>query len=820
MAEPMSLPPEVASTLGGLRSRIRRYVLWEGLALVMVTLGLLFWGSFGFDTVYFVASRLELPRWLRAGFLLTAIVLVVGVVLVMIGLRTFRSFRTRALALILERRFPDLGDGLITAVEASEGTLPPAPAFQQALLERTVTDAARRLQRLDLTQVFDPRPLRRAAIVAALLFVSIVGLAVVDSAAMERWVNGYLELQPSYWPRKTWLTVKVVTQPGDRIREFQQGVYRHPRGGDLALLIEAKVADGTPRPDRIRLDYRLRGGGLKRTYLSSTGDQPYRHEFPALLEAVDLWVSGGDYANFTPLHVEVVDPPKLDKLTAAALYPAYTGLNTTDDLGKATRSEVVVQGAAVSLPLGTNFLLQGTANKPLRSVRIELDAAQERFELELGPTADGSATGARFTQRARDRQPQRRFEWAASNLLDSSGDSFSVPLLLRADGLDQLLDALQAAEQGTPLPNPLPWPADAVIRITLEDRDEIASPEPQRLTIAGIVDEPPVLEVELKGIGTAVTRQARIPVAGLIHDDYGVAKVRFEYQVDGIGEWNPRELVRPPTAIVKEYTLARTADELYERFDVLPLDLSIKQKLSLTVYAEDADDWAGPNKQRSQRYVFTIVPVEELLSLLYAKEINLRKRFEQILSEMQELRKDLDLHAERATEAEKLKAAGKPANDEALRSALLNLSACGDRSLLAIRKAATETAAVEVAFRDIRDELVNNAAETPQNMDRLETKIIGPLERINTTDFPATDQALGLFKLANDESRNPTSPLETARQELTGMIERMERILLEMKKLETYYEALELLKSIISAHDDLIEDTKNERKRNALKGLE
>ena len=113
-----------------------------------------------------------------------------------------------------------------------------------------------------------------------------------------------------------------------------------------------------------------------------------------------------------------------------------------------------------------------------------------------------------------------------------------------------------------------------------------------------------------------------------------------------------------------------------------------------------------------------------------------------------------------------------------------------------------------------------HAAETPQNMDRLETKIIGPLERINTTDFPATDQALGLFKLANDESRNPTSSLETARQELTGMIERMERILLEMKKLETYYEALELLKSIISAHDDLIEDTKNERKRNALKGLE
>jgi hypothetical protein len=57
------LPPEAAAVLDRLRSRIRRYVLLEGLALVVAVMGALFWGSFLIDWVYFQLSRLELTRW-------------------------------------------------------------------------------------------------------------------------------------------------------------------------------------------------------------------------------------------------------------------------------------------------------------------------------------------------------------------------------------------------------------------------------------------------------------------------------------------------------------------------------------------------------------------------------------------------------------------------------------------------------------------------------------------------------------------------------------------------------------------------------------
>jgi hypothetical protein len=41
-----------------------------------------------------------------------------------------------------------------------------------------------------------------------------------------------------------------------------------------------------------------------------------------------------------------------------------------------------------------------------------------------------------------------------------------------------------------------------------------------------------------------------------------------------------------------------------------------------------------------------------------------------------------------------------------------------------------------------------------------------------------------------------------------------------MRKLETFHEALELLKSIINAENELMEDTRRQRKEKALRALE
>src|SRR5262249_49379456 len=115
------LPSEISKVLDRLRLEIRQYVLWEGLALMVVVMGAAFWGSFLLDWGYFSISKLELPREFRAFCLIAALAGLTAAAMLWIVFRLVRSFRARALALVLERRFPQLDDRLITAVEAAEG---------------------------------------------------------------------------------------------------------------------------------------------------------------------------------------------------------------------------------------------------------------------------------------------------------------------------------------------------------------------------------------------------------------------------------------------------------------------------------------------------------------------------------------------------------------------------------------------------------------------------------------------------------------------------------------------------------------------------
>ncbi len=855
------LPPEAVAVLDRLRSRIRRYVLLEGLALVVAVMGTLFWGSFLIDWVYFQLSRLELPRWFRATILVGGIGLLAFGLVAWVALRLLRSLRARALALILERRFPELDDRLITAVEASENGETTNSPITAAMLRQTVIDATRTAGTLDLAGVFDRRPIRRAILIASVLVASILGLAVTNSAAMERWIAGYLTLQNGYWPRETELVVRVISQPGDRLRDFVNGNYKHAKGTDLTLQID--VPTGKKSPDRVRLDARLAGGrGSIRVQLSRIGDEPFRHTLPGLLDDADVWVTGGDFTSPSAYHVQVVQPPDVSRIMLNCLFPEYTGLNQRSS-GQVVRTRQQVNGAQTSLPLATDFVIDVTANKPLHQIRIEGNAGPERWEISLtapGSIAAGATPGntnqgsSAISLKSQDGRPEIRVAWPdamQSAIWSGNCDVVALPFVLAADGATALPELLRAsAESGKPLTFPLPLPPDSAIRIVLEDADGIASITPARFTINGIVDQPPNVATALRGIGSSITRKARIPISGTLSDDYGVISARFDYRIDDGQVLMPREFQAPPAG-AREFELRRSENEPFERFDVLPLDLAIGRKLTLSVSALDgctvtevkratpvrvqAKSEAGaeaaetaPVQTNSElpahranglKYVFTIVSEEELLSMLYGREINIRKRFEQIIVELKQARQELKVQREKADEAAKLKKEGSRPDAEPLTVLTQGLAACADRSLHAIRKNAVETAGVETSFVDIREELVNNAADTPIMLERLDNRIIASLRKINENSFPSTDSALGLFKLAVDKSTDPTGPMDDAADVLDSMIETMEQILSEMRELAKFHEVVEQLKSNIKAQQDLLEETKRKRKENAIKGL-
>ena len=113
----------------------------------------------------------------------------------------------------------------------------------------------------------------------------------------------------------------------------------------------------------------------------------------------------------------------------------------------------------------------------------------------------------------------------------------------------------------------IPLPSNTVLRIFLEDTDDVLSTEPSQITLNGIVDQPPDIDAECFGIGEYITPKAKIPVRGTITDDYGVAVARFEFQLtNDKGEkltgpgWLAKEFDDPPTTEPKEYPPAERSE--------------------------------------------------------------------------------------------------------------------------------------------------------------------------------------------------------------------------------------------------------------------
>lgn len=814
-----TIPQEITDLLNRLRGKIRRYILLEGTARLLAVIGVIFWASFLVDWAYFQLSHLELPVWFRASFVLISLTVILALAASFLLFRLMKKMRRKALALVLERRFPELNDRLATAIELHD-TEESQNALTRAMLDRTVKEVAQGSQQLPLEDVFDKRPLRRAFFFAFALTISILTLAVMNQPAMARWAKGYLELRSDYWNRETGLIVKVIAQPGDRVKEFQDQVYKHGLGNDLTLLVE--TVDGKKMPERVQLTYRMdngRGGG--RTVMSRMGEGRFKHTITDLLDGIEIWVSGNDFTNPEPYRVEIVETPVLDQIQLECLYPKYTELNQVEsETGNRIPEPQTVQGTQISLPVFTEFELHATANKPITRYSLETDL----LTLQLtNPSNESSAPSDNFLAWKNEQgEITQRMEFTPEQIdqmRGSDGLSFHIPF--------QLVPPDQKTENSTASSESVPLVADQPIRIYLEDTDGLLVTEPIRLSINGIVDQPPKIDTRMTGIGKSITRKAMIPIEGKITDDYGIQSARFDFLVDEEKKFRPRPFRKKPAGRPQDFTLQRSDDELWERFEVLPLDLKVGQKISLTVQAEDADNLSGPHEVHGETYHFEIVTDEELLSLLYSKELNLRKRFEQIHKEVAQTRDDLAQRVEQLKQAQTIKTKQKQGQSDAgwsdtLMEIQTAVAVSADRSLYGTRKNATETASIVESFYDIREELVNNGVATAQILGRIDDKILKPLTIIHEQDFPEVDQRLGLYRLAIEKQTDPLPEIQSSIELLDAMLARMQSVLNEMQDLLEFHEAIEMLKNLIEREKELTEETKKFRKNkllDRLKGL-
>ena len=781
------LPLEIQSALSRLRWGIRRYVFFEGIAVLVVLACLMFWVTFGLDVVYFSFAKLELPAPLRQFALVVMVTVLVGIAFGWILLRLFQSLRRKDLALALERRFPQLNDQLITTVEMEQSA---TSELQNELISRTRREAASKLASLDLDETFDLKPLKKLGVVAAVLFATLAAFSVANAAGVERWVNAFLLGKADYWDpfRQQALQLKVIAQPGERIREFDSDrIYKHPRGSDLQLLVLNNEKAIPPESVDLQfVAFTPSGTQRGRSTMSRISESQFVQTISQVVDDHHLWIRGGDFINQFPYRIQVVDPPEVNAISLQCDYPSYTGLDGQED------QLVRVVGTQVSLPMETAFELQVECNKPIRFVDIRSD----RFEFSASiDDNEGGSDLSKATWRILDERGDVVETIDATSWIDPNLSpervSFGIPFLVTT----QTQDDAQAVDGSIPIP------ADSNLKIVLKDDDEIYSPEPATLMINGIVDRPPVIDTKRTGVGTLVTRNASLPIEGTLTDDYGLADAWFGYRIGSEQGDNRTPLENEPSGQT-EFKLGNATKDAVERFNLRPLKLQEGQSLTVGVYAEDGDELNGPHVAHGELFNFKIVSDDELLARLFDREVNLRLRFEQIRLEVGDLRKELDQQIATAVTYDA------DPNQENLAS---TLSVFVERSLHQLRKNHTESRAIEVSFRDLREEMVNNNVHNREKLDRIDNGVLAPLEVLNNDLFDDADQGYALQRLALQRKNNIEQAFTETVPAVDDLLAQMDKILENMRNRGSINDLIQNLRKTIDEQRKLLEETEDKR---------
>ena len=404
-----------------------------------------------------------------------------------------------------------------------------------------------------------------------------------------------------------------------------------------------------------------------------------------------------------------------------------------------------------SLPVGSTIRLTAQATKPLRKVTIEDRQGGETRQLDLPETP-----------------PQNDF-------------SFEV-----------------AALQQT-----------LALNLTLQDQDGIQSQQPYQLTIAAVEDMPPQVNVLLRGIGSAITPQARLPIAGVIEDDYGVQRSWF--QLSQGAATAPWEQTFPRTN-GNQIDAALDLRQLRDMPDS-PLNLEPGQQATLVIHASDSCDlYEEPQIGQSDEFQLDVVTPDELLAILEARELNLKRRFEQIIAEMTEVRESLlRLQADfQSADPAATEEPGEEPNDRPERQWSLRLLRV-QRARQQGEKSEQEIAGVALSFRDIREELENNRVDTEERKIRLQNQIVQPLEQISSVQFPNWQQTLQKLEKRMEEQLESLSLARETVQQTDEILVEMQRILEKMIELESYNELVDLVRTVLQEQEELLEKTRQER---------
>lgn len=229
--------PQVYHPLDRLRGIIRKYVVIEGALTALLFLSAWFCIGLALDYGLFKTLGWDWVRdgakWVRGLALVVALGLFAGILVFRIARRLNKEFSYPALALVLERKFPNvLGDRLITAVEMADVEAMGRFGYSKEMIRATIAEARERVGKVPVNEVFNWKRLWVLGFLAVGLFVGTIVFAFASHMIATRSVAPYrfawkfahvtgifaernLALMNTPWPRRAHLELVAFPASGE-----------------------------------------------------------------------------------------------------------------------------------------------------------------------------------------------------------------------------------------------------------------------------------------------------------------------------------------------------------------------------------------------------------------------------------------------------------------------------------------------------------------------------------------------------------------------------------------------------------------------------
>jgi hypothetical protein len=790
----LALGSDLQSLLAGLRWRIRLYIWAEGVSLAITWLGAMFWIGLGLDYLPVLMGASEMPAAARAMLLVATGLILAYILYRWVARRAFVRLSDRSMALLLERQFGQFNDSLVTAVEMAD--LPDhATVFSRELLARTGDEARAGAEAVRYAQVFNVGSLMQKLAAAVMIVGSLVALFATNAAAFDQAAQRLYLLSNEPWPRSARIELvgiellrpevanessRTVTVP------FEHKVVKVARGANVSLKVRAAQApEAEVVPEQCTVYYRTlkHGAGVRgeRGNVTMSNFRDTRESrnfwfdgkpFKGVLSTIEFDVVGYDH-RASGYKLEVVDSPAVVETGLDLVYPSYL-------VDEAAASHLPVNNqpylpSGTFIPVGTQITLNFKTNKPLRQAIIVPSDGGDAMTIDVSP---GAVNRQSFAYR---------------------------------------IDALQASVS---------------LEIALLDTDNVPTERPFRVFLTAIEDQPPLVEVVLQGIGSAVTPDAIIPIRGKITDDHAIQKTWSGVQINDSDE-RDRSFV-----LGKGGGVEQQIDFRAERTDKTGLELKPGDKLRLAVKASDKFDLTDqPHVATGDRYELDVVTPDDLLAQLEVREIGLRRRFELIIDEMTQMRDSLlrvkaslspvsagggdpeDVRSDGDPEGQPLSPEQKAQRASELRQLRVQ------RAIQQSQKSVAEVLGVAAGFLTIREELINNRVDTEDRKNRLKEQIADPLNHTGKVQFPLLDERLAALETqlretaAGGQADAVAKTTEETIDQSNLVLSELEAVLTKMQNLETYNELLDIVRDLLKDQQKLSERTQQERKRQTLEDL-